>query len=345
MSLGRGLESLIPQRPVPAEDSKARPSVVAKRGRSQPRSLEVPPEVTEETEALPVLNSDLTSAMAKADKIFNIEIERIKPNPYQPRRDFNTAEIKNLADSMREYGMLQPLLVSKVETNVASGTKVEYQLIAGERRLRAAEMAGLRQVPAIIRSASEAGKLEMAVVENIQRRDLNPIEESVALCQMISEFGLTHEQLAKKVGMSAVAVSNKVRLVGLPQDVKELIIQAKLSEGQAKALLGTKNPERQRYFAKKAMNGGMTVRMLEDLIRYEPDHRPVSVPASSDPSMAEYQRLMREFLGTTVKIVGTRYHGHLNVSFSSEEDLAKLVEKLTGQAGIKGGAGMSTHEA
>ncbi len=286
--------------------------------------METAREVTEETEAVP--------ATGKSDRIFYVELEKIKPNPYQPRRDFKIEELKSLADSMREYGMLQPLLVSKLETSVTSGTRVEYQLIAGERRLRAAEMAGLRQAPVIIRSATEAGRLEMAIVENVQRQDLNPMEEAAAFRQLADEFGLTHAQVAQKFGTKASTVSNKVRLLDLPQEVKELVIKGTLTEGHAKTLLATQNPERQRYLAKQAIKTGMTVRALEDLVKYEPDHRSQKSPVILDPSLVEYKKILQDSLGTSIKIVGSRSQGRLILNFFSEEDLAKMIKKLTGRS-------------
>lgn len=321
MALGKGLASLIPQLSGPAaEPKKVEPVSAAKRGQGRPRLSEARP-AAEETEVVP--------EAAKSDRIFYIELEKIKPNPYQPRRDFKIEELKSLADSMKEYGMLQPLLVSKLETSVASGTRVEYQLIAGERRLRAAEMAGLRQAPVVIKNPSEINKLEMAVIENIQRQDLNPIEEAMAFRQMIDEFGLTHAQLGARLGLSAASISNKVRLMDLPQEVKALVMKGKMSEGHAKSLLAAKNPERQRYLVKQVLETGMTVRMLEDLIKHESEYRPQPSRANLDSSLVEYKRMIQESLGTMVKIVGSRNKGHITLAFYSEEDLAKMVKRLT----------------
>ncbi|MEK9174810.1 MAG: ParB/RepB/Spo0J family partition protein, partial [Patescibacteria group bacterium] len=220
--LGRGLESLIPQRKEENADKN-----------NQSLSVSAKPVTT----------------TAKQESIFYIELEKIKPNPYQPRKEFDEAELASLAESMKQYGMLQPLLVSKVELDIPSGTKVEYQLIAGERRLKAAGLAGLRQAPVIIKNPDDATKLEIALIENVQRQNLNPVEEALAYERLMSEFKLTQAQVAQKVGKSREVVANRVRILDLPVEVQRNISEGKITEGHAKLLLGVKNPERQRFLA------------------------------------------------------------------------------------------------
>jgi len=293
MALGRGLESLIPQKK----------------------------SVAPETEKFVVAGS------AKQDSVFYIETEKIKPNPYQPRREFNQAELQSLADSMKQYGMLQPLLVSKIEVEVPSGTKVEYQLIAGERRLKAAALAGLRAVPAIIKSADESSKLEMALIENVQRQDLNSLEEALAYRRLIDEFKLTQAEVAQKVGKSREVVGNKVRLLDLPYEIQRDLSDGKISEGHAKVLLALKNPEKQRFLAQEVMVKGMSVRALEELVKVEEayQHKVKNI----DPVLEEYKKTVQDAIGAPVNISGSKEKGRLAINFYSEVDLERIIKKLS----------------
>ncbi|MBI2454049.1 MAG: ParB/RepB/Spo0J family partition protein [Parcubacteria group bacterium] len=304
MALGRGLESLIPQKNKPEENKTE----------SQP------------AKALAPVKSAPTTA--KGDSIFYIELEKIKPNPYQPRKDFDESELVGLAESMKQYGMLQPLLVSKVELEVPSGTKVEYQLIAGERRLKAAGLAGLRQVPVIIKNPDETAKLEWALVENVQRQNLNPVEEALAYERLIKEFNMTQMQVAQKVGKSREVVANRVRLLDLPYEVQKNISEGKITEGHAKLLLGVKNPERQRYLAEEAIKQDMSVRQLEDLVRGEESYKS-KLAKPIDPELENYKKTIQDAIGTPVSFSGSREKGKLAISFYSQEDLERLIKRLT----------------
>ena len=292
MALGRGLESLIPQKK----------------------------SVAPETEKFAAAGS------AKQDSVFYIETEKIKPNPYQPRREFDQVELQNLADSMKQYGMLQPLLVSKIEVEVPSGTKVEYQLIAGERRLKAAALAGLRAVPAIIKLADENTKLEMALIENVQRQDLNSLEEALAYRRLIDEFKLTQAEVAQKVGKSREVVGNKVRLLDLPYEIQRDLSDGKISEGHAKVLLALKNPEKQRFLAQEVMTKGMSVRALEELVKVEEayQHKVKNI----DPVLEEYKKTVQDAIGAPVNISGSKEKGRLAINFYSEVDLERIIKKL-----------------
>ncbi|MEK7077922.1 MAG: ParB/RepB/Spo0J family partition protein, partial [Patescibacteria group bacterium] len=241
MALGRGLESLIPQKKQEVEN-KTESSPVGLAAPSRKGTLS-PRDFTSQSPA----------TTAKEDSVFYIELEKIKPNPYQPRREFDEAELVSLAESMKQYGMIQPLLVSKVETAVPLGTRVEYQLIAGERRLKAAGLAGLKQVPVIIKNPDEATKLELALIENVQRQNLNPVEEAMAYERLVREFKMTQTQVAQKVGKSRETVANRVRLLDLPYEVQKNISEGKITEGHAKVLLAVKNPERLRFLAEEAV--------------------------------------------------------------------------------------------
>lgn len=305
MSLGRGLESLIP---------KSRKISEAEAGSGSDSSL-----VSEKT----------VSSPTRDDSIFYIETEKIKPNPFQPRRDFDAVELASLAESMKEYGVIQPLLVSKIQTEVPSGTKVEYQLIAGERRLKAAVMAGLKQVPVIIKkNPNDASKLELALIENVQRQDLNPLEEAMAYKRLVEEFKMSHGQISEKVGKSREVVINRMRLLDLPYEVQQNLSSGQISEGHAKVLLAIKNPERQRYLAVEIFKKGMTVRDLEEIIKQDETYK-ARAPRTLDPALEQYKKTAQDALGTPVVISGSREKGRLAISFYSEEDLDRLIKKLT----------------
>lgn len=324
MALGRGLESLIPQK----KQEEARKNEI------HPLVLDAPAKSEEFKKQSPVLPREARlvsgNLPAKVESVFYIELEKIKPNPYQPRRDFDEAELTGLAESMKQYGMLQPLLVSKVEVAVPTGTKVEYQLIAGERRLKAAALAGLRQAPVIIKSPDETAKLEWALVENVQRQNLNPMEEALAYEQLMKEFNMTQMQVAQKMGKSREVVANRVRLLDLPYEVQKNISEGKITEGHAKLLLGVKNPERLRYLAEEAVKKEMSVRELEELVKQEDSYR-TKLPKPVDPELENYKKTVQDAIGTVVSFSGNRAKGKLAISFYSAEDLERLIKRLTGQ--------------
>ena len=205
------------------------------------------------------------------DSIFHIEVGKIKPNPFQPRKEFDEARLRELADSIRQYGVLQPLVVTRKEiAQDDGGLAVEYELIAGERRLRAARIAGLTQVPVVIRAQADTDqmKLELAIIENLQREDLNPMDRAMAFRRLADEFGFKHTEIAKKIGKSREYVSNSLRLLMLPQDVLDAIAQGKMTEGHARPLMMlTDRPEEQTTLFKEIMIKKITVREAEDIAR------------------------------------------------------------------------------
>ena len=311
------MESLIPQKKQEVEN-KTESSPVGLAAPSRKGTLS-PRDFTSQSPA----------TTAKEDSVFYIELEKIKPNPYQPRREFDEAELVSLAESMKQYGMIQPLLVSKVETAVPLGTRVEYQLIAGERRLKAAGLAGLKQVPVIIKNPDEATKLELALIENVQRQNLNPVEEALAYERLVREFKMTQTQVAQKVGKSRETVANRVRLLDLPYEVQKNISEGKITEGHAKVLLAVKNPERLRFLAEEAVKKEMSVRELEELVKQEESYK--SKPARAvDPELEGYKKTIQDTLGTPVAFSGSREKGKLAISFYSQEDLDRLIRRLTG---------------
>ncbi|OGZ35012.1 MAG: hypothetical protein A3A94_02720 [Candidatus Portnoybacteria bacterium RIFCSPLOWO2_01_FULL_43_11] len=262
---------------------------------------------------------------SKKESVFNIEVNKIKPNPHQPRRDFSEDSLKELADSIGEHGVLQPLLVTKIEKPTARGRRVEYQLVAGERRLEAAKIAGLPRVPVIIRDNSERQKLEIALVENIQREDLNPIEAALAFKQLNDDFGLKHEEIAKKVGKSRVAVTNCLRLLNLPLRVQEAITKGKISFGHGKALLMAK-PEKQKDLFGDIIKDNLTV--------HETEYRAQRVAArpsdkeSKNPLFQKIEKDLQEVLGNRVSVTKRGRAGRLTLQFYSDEELDKIVNRL-----------------
>lgn len=202
----------------------------------------------------------------KKESIFWIEVDKIKPNPFQPRKEFNKEELKELATSIEKYGILQPLLVKKIEKDIPRGAKVEYQLVTGERRLKAAKMIGMKEVPVIIEDVKKEDELPISLVENIQREDLNPIERAGAFKKLIEEFDFTHKEIGKIVGKSRETISNALRILELPEEIKESIKKNKLSEGHAKVLLGIKK-DRQIKIFKEILEKNLSVRDLEKRIK------------------------------------------------------------------------------
>ncbi len=256
------------------------------------------------------------------DSIFQIEVEKIKPNPYQPRHEFNDEGLEELAQSIREFGIIQPLVVSKVFKETETGTDVEYQLIAGERRLRAAKLAGLERAPAIVRKVdTNRTKLEMALIENLQRHNLNPVEAAKAYSRLQDEFGLTQKEIAVRVGKSREVVANTMRLLNLPSYIQEALIQNKLNESQARTLLGVQNMDEQRRVFENILSRGLSVRAVKSEVqKKEP----------ADPELTYWQKRLEEGLGMPVKISKHGGRGKVAIEFYSDEEWHGVLEKLLG---------------
>ena len=264
------------------------------------------------------------------DSIFWIEVEKIKPNPFQPRREFSEDKLNYLAESIRQYGVLQPLVVTRKEIEKPDGGLVsEYELIAGERRLRASRIAGLSQVPAIIRTETEdeGMKLELAIIENLQREDLNPIDRARAFERLVVDFGLKHIEIAKKMGKSREYISNSLRLLALPEDIKEAISASLITEGHARPLMMLRDrPEEQATLFKEILYKKLTVRDAEAIakkIAFDKVRRKVLPP---DPEMIELEKEIAESLGTRVQIERKEVGGKLTIDFFSNEDLKKILD-------------------
>ena len=252
--------------------------------------------------------------------IQEIDITKIAPNPFQPRKVFEPNALKELADSIKEHGVIQPLVVTK--------TPVGYELVVGERRFRASLLAGMKMVPAIIKEQMvDQTKLEVALIENIQRQELNPIEEAQAYERLMKTFSLTQEQVAKKVGKSRPAVANTVRLLNLPAEVQRGVIEGRLSEGHARALLGLNDPEKIRLLYKKVVEGGWNVREVESKVRELTQKRQMD-SAAPDPKLMAMESELRVKLGAQVKISRLGHGGKITIEFYSEEELGDIIHKM-----------------
>lgn len=253
----------------------------------------------------------------------NIPIDQISPNPYQPRKTFNEGSIDELARSVREHGIVQPLLVTR------SGDH-KYRLIAGERRFRAAQKAGLKSVPAVIKELIQEGEaLQIALIENIQREDLNPIEEAVAYHQLHEEFGLTQEEISRRVGKERSTVANFLRLIKLPDSVKKLLASGQLSMGHARALLAVESTKKQEQLAERVVKRNLNVRQTEML---------ASAPKAAGKPQKEKDVFTRDAeekltrsLRTKVDIDRKRRGGVIHIRFASEDDLIRIFDDLTGR--------------
>ncbi len=264
------------------------------------------------------------------DSIFWIEVEKIKPNPFQPRKEFSDEKLHYLADSIRQYGVLQPLVVTRKEVEKPDGgLMAEYELIAGERRLRASKLAGLVQVPAIIRTEAEDDglKLELAIIENLQREDLNPIDRALAFQRLVDEFGFKHTEIAKKVGKSREYVSNSLRLLSLPEEMRAAISAGNITEGHARPILMLKDrPEEQNTLFKEIMYKKLTVRDAEAIARKVAYDRVRRKELPFDPEIADLEGQLSESLGTRVNVERKEVGGKITIDFFSKEDLRKILD-------------------
>jgi ParB family transcriptional regulator, chromosome partitioning protein len=258
-----------------------------------------------------------------------VPISSIRPNTHQPRRNFSEASIKELAASIREVGILQPLVIRSTETG--------FELIAGERRLRAAKEAGLERVPVLIRQVAESESMEMALVENLQREDLNPLETAAAYQALIDSFGFTKDQLAHRLGKSRAAVANTLRLTRLPESVRTMVLTEKLSEGHARALLALETEERMLRVAEKVQSEKLSVRKTEDLVREElssTQTAPATKQESREQNEAadefrEASRSIQDALLLPTRVKAFRKGGRVEIRFREKEELEALVARIT----------------
>ena len=265
------------------------------------------------------------------DALREVSVTSIAPNPGQPRAQFDEESLSELTASIRALGVLQPVLVREVDTD-------QYQLIAGERRWRAARRAGLTTIPAIIRRADDRGVAEQALVENVQRQDLTPLEEAAAFQQLIEDFGLTHDEVASRVGKSRSTVTNTVRLLQLPPAVQRMVAEGQLSAGHARALLATPDRALQEQLARTAVEEHWTVRETEDAVRQPPvdEAEPIAsvralpgLPSLRPPGLLELEGLLADYLNTRVSITMRGARGKVAVEFATLEDLERIYRLIT----------------
>ena len=261
------------------------------------------------------------------DGSVRLPLQKVEPNPLQPRKTFEPEALDELAASIREHGIIQPLTVRKMPNGF-------YQIIAGERRWRAARLAGLSEVPAVIIEADDRKAMELALIENLQRADLNPIEEAQGYQQLMQEYGMTQEQAAARVGKSRPAVANAMRLLALPQPVLELVQSGKLSAGHARALLPLKTAGEQQAVAQKVVNLQLSVRQTEAMCKkMSKVSRPVPQKPIAVDYLAECEKALSKHLGRGVKIVPGKRKGRVELEYYGEDDLQLLYEALQAIAG------------
>jgi ParB family chromosome partitioning protein len=254
-------------------------------------------------------------------------VDAIQPNPQQPRLSLDDDKLAELATSIREHGLLQPLIVTHLEAGPG------FQLIAGERRWRAARMAGLNQVPVIVKEVTPHETLELALVENVQRADLNPLEEALAYRQLVDEFGMTQEQVAERVGKSRVAITNTLRLLRAPQAVQKALLAGKIHQGHARALLALETDEAQEAALSVVMRQGLNVRQTEALVRRLSGERPQRpAPPPETPQTQALETAFREALGTKVSLQrNQKGAGRVVIHFYSDEELRHIYARLVGE--------------
>lgn len=278
------------------------------------------------------LGALIPSAVPGASGLLTLRLNSITPNPRQPRGVFDEAELEELAHSLREIGVLQPVLVRPVGEG-------RFELIAGERRVRAARLAGLEEIPAVVRDSRDSELLTEALVENLHRTDLNPLEEAAAYQQLLDDFGMTHDALAGKLGKSRSAISNALRLLNLPVELQQAVAGGALSAGHARAILALEERDRQEQVGRRVIAEGLSVRATETLVRDllaaaadrdrrqgEPEGTAGARPTPGP--YADLQRRLSDVLATRVRIAGTPSRGTLVIDYAGQEDLERLLEVL-----------------
>ncbi|MDD5465611.1 MAG: ParB/RepB/Spo0J family partition protein [Candidatus Omnitrophica bacterium] len=258
------------------------------------------------------------------EEIIYVQFGQIKPNPFQPREDFDPQSIEELAQSIKEKGVIQPLLVRQRGDN--------YELIAGERRLRAANSLGLKEIPVIVRDVSDQDSLELALIENIQREGLNPIEEAHAYQHLIDKFQVSQEKISEALGKARVSITNTLRLLKLPHEIQEEMKKGRISFAHGRALLEVEDANDQRRLTQDIISKGLSVRELENLIKSK---RPKSIkrsigPGQREPIVAVLEEQLQHALATKVRISKRKKRGHINIEFYSQEDLERIVNVIKG---------------
>ncbi len=313
-ALGRGLGALLGGSPAIANSAPVAQS----------------PAITHSTTTAPTVPATMPhtvipqAAAISRDAVRRVPVGQVKPCSFQPRKDFPPEALRELSDSIREQGIVQPLIVRPMGNN--------FELIAGERRWRAAQLAGLTEVPVIVREADDRAVLELALIENLQRENLNAIEESLGYAQLVSQFQLTQELVATKVGKSRAVVANALRLLKLPSEVQNFIRDGRISVGHAKVILGLTNPIQQSEAAERIIKEGLNVRQAEGLIAKmqsrDSKPKPAKTPLATDAHVANLENKIREKLGTKVSLRYAKGKGSVEIYFYSDAELEGVLQAL-----------------
>ena len=342
--LGRGLASLIPQKNLKKRDNKEirktdedQSYLSSKNKKQWPNSgLGIKNETKNQApkskikkgkrESIERTNEEVSRKEKRTFKegVDTVAVDRIIPNPHQPRMNFNESKLAELADSISAHGIIQPLIV----TSTSSG---DYELIAGERRLEASKISGLEKVPVIVRDVDDQKKAEWAVVENVQRHDLNPIEEAKAYKKMQERFSMTQEEIAVRVGKSRSTIANSLRLLNLPIEIQRALMEERISEGHAKTILSISNPEKQRALFELILKENLNVRQAEVKVRDSLGNVSRRKRRHLDPDVYSKQEELSQSLGTKVEIKKGTKGGKIVIDFYSEEELESLLTNLTPQ--------------
>lgn len=326
--LGRGLGSLFPGR-APAAGTPSAPENTQTEKEKHIPAAKTEPSQTPPTETEKAVSVDTAEvADVTSEQVIELSIDLIRPNRNQPRQGFDEALLEELSESIRYYGILQPLLVRK--------TSEGYELIAGERRWRAARMAGLQTVPAIVRKLSLEEMTEVALIENVQRENLNAVEEGHAYALLLSKFGLTQEQLAERIGRSRSHIANFLRITRLPKRVQESITQEVISMGQAKPILSLETEEEMQRAADYIIDHELSARQAEALVaRLKKDPEALTKkekpPTPKNPFVEDAEDRLKMMFGAPVHIVSGKKKSRIEIEFSSREDLSRIIETLTEQ--------------
>lgn len=260
----------------------------------------------------------------KEERVVYLKLDQVRANPFQPRKDFDTGSLEELMQSIKEKGIIQPILVRRKGDN--------YELIAGERRLRAASLLNLSEIPALIRDAEDEDSLELALIENIQRQDLNPIEQARAYQYLIDKFHLTQERISEILGKARVTITNTLRLLNLPQEIQEEMKAGRISFAHGRALLEIEDANQQRRMVQQVIKEGLSVSELENLIKSFRPRGPKRKIGSGvrEPQVALMEEELQHCLATKVRISKRKKRGHILIEFYSEEDLERIINKLKG---------------
>jgi len=250
----------------------------------------------------------------------SIDIDRIKPNAGQPRKTFDEAGLADLAASIKEHGVIQPIIVRKKGKG--------YEIVAGERRWRASRLAGLKEVPCLVRELSDEELMLFAIIENMQREDLNPVEEAEGLDRMISAYGLTQEQVSRSVGKSRPYITNSIRLLKLPESIKDMIADGRLTSGHARALLGITDTKKQLAIARKIADEGLSVRTAEALAGNKKAAVKKALPRKKDEDVVQVESELKDILGTKVNLKQSGKRGRIEIEYYSRDELERLIELL-----------------